>query len=256
MNQVMKKAFCFAVAMVLFLTAIFAGFFNINNVHALSEEERVVLIVNQRRAEQGLSPVQISPVLMSNAKTRAQEVSQRFSHYRPNGEESYTAIDGGILAVTAADGQPYCGENIAKGAVNAEQVMNMWMNSSGHRANILTPQFNYMGVGKYGDNWVQIFVHVTSPLAGGYYPAETVTVAPTEPIPNFVYSRINSGEGDTNSDGNTDAKDATAILRNYAGVISGNSSYLTKGDVNSDGYIDAKDATFILRYYAENISRH
>ena len=49
------------------------------------------------------------------------------------------------------------GENIAKGQ-SPQEVMNSWMNSSGHRANILSRIFNAIGVGYYNGAWVQLFV--------------------------------------------------------------------------------------------------
>ncbi len=52
----------------------------------------------------------------------------------------------------------YAGENIASGQRTAAQVMNDWMNSSGHRANILNQNFTKIGVGYVNGKWVQMFI--------------------------------------------------------------------------------------------------
>ena len=49
------------------------------------------------------------------------------------------------------------GENISKGKKTAEEVMSSWMNSPGHRANILSQNYKYIGVGLLGDLWTQMF---------------------------------------------------------------------------------------------------
>ncbi len=52
----------------------------------------------------------------------------------------------------------YAGENIAKGQRSAEEVVKDWMNSPGHRANILNPKYTLIGVGYYNGFWVQEFI--------------------------------------------------------------------------------------------------
>ena len=89
------------------------------------------------------------------AAVRAAEMAQSFSHTRPNGSRGLTALnEAGVSYRTA-------GENIASGQQSAQAVVSAWMNSSGHRANILSSLFGRMGVGQatIGGRtyWVQLF---------------------------------------------------------------------------------------------------
>lgn len=88
---------------------------------------------------------------------RAREIEGAFSHTRPNGSSFSTALKEQGASYRAA------GENIAYGQRSAEQVMEGWMNSSGHRANILNAQYTAIGVGVYRSasgtlHWVQLFI--------------------------------------------------------------------------------------------------
>lgn len=122
-----------------------------------SMTERVVELVNQERAAVGVSPLVSDPELNKAAALRAQEIVQKFDHTRPNGTDCFTALnEAGISYMTA-------GENIAAGQSSAKGVMNSWMNSSGHKANILNSNYTKIGVGLcktnsgYGYYWVQMF---------------------------------------------------------------------------------------------------
>lgn len=120
---------------------------------ALSAIE-VIRLVNAERAREGLNPVAPDPVLMEAAHIRAVEIKESFSHTRPNGQSCMTVLDD--LGV-----DPYSytrsGENIAAGYGTPEDVMEGWMNSAGHRMNILTDAYTLIGVGRVGNSWVQIF---------------------------------------------------------------------------------------------------
>uniref|UniRef100_UPI003FEF63B4 CAP domain-containing protein n=1 Tax=Gemmiger qucibialis TaxID=2997294 RepID=UPI003FEF63B4 len=117
--------------------------------------DRVIELVNQERTSRGLQPLLKHDGLMVAAAARAKELSQRYSHTRPNGSECFT-----ILLHLGID-YAYAGENIAMGQKTPEIVMNDWMNSSGHRANILSENFDYIGVGYTMVDghpyWVQLF---------------------------------------------------------------------------------------------------
>jgi len=109
-------------------------------------------LVNEARTSRGLSALQLDEDLCAAAEVRAEEVLRRFSHTRPDGTSCFTVLrDFGI-------GYRVCGENIAKGFKDAQSVVNAWMNSSGHRANILNPNYTHMGVGKSGTGWGQLFI--------------------------------------------------------------------------------------------------
>ncbi len=119
---------------------------------------RVVELVNEERAKAGLNPVTLRKNISAAAQVRAQETEVSFSHTRPDGTKFTTALAQAGVTYRGA------GENIAWGQRTPEQVMNGWMNSAGHRANILNEKFTSIGVGYYqnaaGTNyWTQLFTY-------------------------------------------------------------------------------------------------
>lgn len=120
-----------------------------------SYEDQVIQYVNEERKKQGRRPLCKDPTLMEIAKIRAEEISEIFLHTHPNGQDCFSLFDDyGV-------GSGYCGENLAKGQTSPSQVMNNWMHSSGHRANILNASYDSIGVGVYQSGgtyyWVQAF---------------------------------------------------------------------------------------------------
>ena len=118
--------------------------------------EAVASLVNAARRDAGLSELELDADLCAAAQARAQEIAQSFSHTRPDGSSCFTILEEFGISYRAA------GENIAMGQRTPEEVMDGWMNSSGHRANILNGTFTSIGVGYYVDgagaaHWVQIF---------------------------------------------------------------------------------------------------
>ncbi|MBN1892297.1 MAG: hypothetical protein JW780_05900 [Clostridiales bacterium] len=115
--------------------------------------DQVITLVNEERAAEGLSALSSNSHLTSSADIRSPEIVVVWSHTRPDGSSCSTAVSG--LSWSRF------GENIAKGYSTAESVMTGWMNSEGHRANILDPDYTMIGVscylyeGKY--YWVQHF---------------------------------------------------------------------------------------------------
>ncbi len=137
----------------------------------------VTRIVNRERAANGLSPLQYSDRLSEAALVRAAEIQSSFSHTRPNGTSCFTALtESGITYTTA-------GENIAYGQRSPEEVMDAWMNSSGHRANILGKNYEYIGIGVTYRNgtyyWSQFFA--ASNDLTGEVPASTTTAPTAKP---------------------------------------------------------------------------
>jgi len=118
--------------------------------------QRVVDLVNVERAKEGLSPLTVNKKVQAAAQVRAKECEQYFSHTRPNGSSFATALrEQGVSYRNA-------GENIAWGQRSPEEVVNAWMNSAGHRKNIMNPNFTTIGVGYYEnakgtDYWCQLF---------------------------------------------------------------------------------------------------
>lgn len=124
----------------------------------LTFAEQVVELVNQERTKAGLSAVTLDQNIASAALVRAKEIETSFSHTRPNGSKFSTALTEQGVTFKGA------GENIAWGQKSPEAVIPAWMNSEGHRANILNKNFTKIGVGYYqnaaGRNfWTQLFTY-------------------------------------------------------------------------------------------------
>ena len=118
---------------------------------------QVVKLVNEERAKAGLSPLTVNSKAANAAQTRAREIEKSFSHTRPDGSSFNTALTEAGVSFRGA------GENIAYGQTTPQQVMEGWMNSSGHRANILNANYTSIGVGHYKngagvDYWTQLFI--------------------------------------------------------------------------------------------------
>lgn len=127
---------------------------NITDEHAFIQE--VVDLVNVERAKEGLSPLTVDTKVQAAAMVRAKECEVSFSHTRPNGSSFATALKEQKVSYRSA------GENIAYGQRTPEEVMKAWMNSSGHRANIMNANYTTIGVGYYEnangtDYWCQLF---------------------------------------------------------------------------------------------------
>lgn len=119
---------------------------------------QVIDLVNQERAKEGLPALQYDASIEKAALVRAKETETSFSHTRPNGSAFHTALTENGVSFRGA------GENIAWGQKTPEEVMNGWMNSPGHRANIMDKNFTKIGVGYYqnanGVNyWTQLFTN-------------------------------------------------------------------------------------------------
>lgn len=118
---------------------------------------QVVDLVNAERAKAGVPALSIHNGAARAAKVRAEETVRSFSHTRPDGRDFATALTEAGVSYSSA------GENIAYGQRSPQAVMDQWMNSAGHRANILNPNFTGIGVGHYesanGTNyWTQLFI--------------------------------------------------------------------------------------------------
>lgn len=115
----------------------------------------VVRLTNEERVKAGLPALTYNNVLEKGAMIRAQEIIVNFSHTRPDGSKFYSVFDGSY-AFSAM------GENLAAGFNTAASVVDGWMNSEGHRANILKEVYTQIGIGIKKDSegriyWVQIF---------------------------------------------------------------------------------------------------
>lgn len=119
-------------------------------------EEEILELVNIERAKYGLSPLKLNSELCSLAKTKSCDMSQNnyFSHTSPTYGSAFDMMKAANIKYNTA------GENIAQGYKTAEAVMKGWMNSEGHRANILNSSYTELGVGLCGDGyyWTQMFI--------------------------------------------------------------------------------------------------
>jgi len=122
-------------------------------------EKQVVTLVNQERAKQGLAPLTDNSKLSNVARTKSEDMVAKnyFSHTSPTYGSPFDMMKQFGITYSAA------GENIAMGQPTAASVMDGWMNSPGHRANILNSNFTDIGVGvaKNADGtiyWTQEFI--------------------------------------------------------------------------------------------------
>jgi uncharacterized protein YkwD len=106
-------------------------------------KSQVVALVNAERAKLGLSPLVEAPKLNNMADVRAKESVSSFSHIRPDGTICSTIFAEYSLNYKSA------GENLAYGYKTAVETVNAWMNSPEHRANILSGNYVYIGIGVY-----------------------------------------------------------------------------------------------------------
>ena len=108
----------------------------------MTQAEAVLKLVNQERAKVGLQPLTLSDKLTNIAYTKAKDMAEKnyFSHDSPTYGSPFDMLKQFGVSYS------YAGENIAAGQKSAEEVMNSWMNSSGHKANILNKNYTQIGV--------------------------------------------------------------------------------------------------------------
>jgi uncharacterized YkwD family protein len=119
-------------------------------------EQKVVDLTNQERANNGLPALKVDLTLskMAHEKSRDMSANGYFSHTSPTYGSPFDMMKKYGISYR------YAGENIAMGQRTPEEVVKAWMNSEGHRKNILSPNFNYIGVGyvAQGNYWTQEFI--------------------------------------------------------------------------------------------------
>ncbi|MCX7950695.1 MAG: SafA/ExsA family spore coat assembly protein [Clostridiales bacterium] len=128
-------------------------------VETKSIESEVVRLVNVERAKAGLPALKENWQLSRIARYKSQDMINKnyFSHYSPTYGSPFDMIESFGIKFSAA------GENIAMGQRTPQEVMNAWMNSPGHRSNILSPSYTEIGVGLAKDKsgrcyWTQMFI--------------------------------------------------------------------------------------------------
>ena len=195
-----------------------------------------VEITNAERRKAGLAELTVSQSMMEFAQLRAEELMQGFSHTRPNG--------------TLVSSLGY-GENISSGRTTAKDAVNGWMNSAGHKANILNDKYEYIGIGYYakdGSNyWVQLFSWHDEHGNG---------------------SSTNTGSG-TSSSGGTSTGSATYTLNATELSLTAEEGYQLSVDVSGSGgdmrvewsipsiakgILSVDDSGYVTTYYRDGMS--
>ena len=122
------------------------------------DEQEVFKLINEQRVKNGLSALKIDEEVQRVARIKAQDLvdNNYFSHTSPTYGSPFDMLKSFGITYRSA------GENLA-GNSNNKAAVNAWMNSDGHRANILNDSFNYTGIGvvnspKYGKIYVQMFI--------------------------------------------------------------------------------------------------
>ena len=120
-----------------------------------SAASEVVRLTNSARSQNGYAALVEDGALSEAAAVRAREIARSFSHTRPSGASFSSALsESGVSYLRA-------GENIAYGQKSASEVVNAWMNSPGHRANILNSSYSRIGSASINIDgtlyWVQLF---------------------------------------------------------------------------------------------------
>lgn len=118
-------------------------------------------LINEEREKNGREPLEFDATIYEACEIRAEEIAEKFSHTRPDGSSCFTVFEEVGVTHRAA------GENIAGGQISPEAAVEAWMNSSGHKANILNKSYTHAAVGcyvlrsfsGYGIYWVQMFAN-------------------------------------------------------------------------------------------------
>ncbi len=203
----------------------------------------VVELINEIRAENGLSELTVYVELQQVADLRASEITEVFSHNRPDGTTCDTAYTLFGISTSA------CAENIAAGYSTAQSVVEGWMNSENHRANILNSKYTHIAVGlvydassEYKYYWVQEFsadytVTATTAAATTAAPTttavSTTTAAPTaeETTAETVGASETTKAEETAEETEPSADEDTSSTNEKTGVVTG-----IKAKIIGDGY--------------------
>ena len=131
---------------------------NTNSSNLTADELEVFNLINEQRNKNGLPSLKIDPEVQNVARIKAQDMvdNNYFAHESPIYGTPFNMLSNFKISYKTA------GENIA-GNSNNQAAVTAWMNSSGHKANILNSSFNYTGIGvvngsKYGKIYVQMFI--------------------------------------------------------------------------------------------------
>ena len=130
----------------------------IKDFDSLNETDTVIALCNNERRTRDLPLMEKGEELTAAAQARSEELLVLFEHQRPNGDSFYTMLDEYGVQYN------WYAENIAYGQNTAQAVVEAWMNSDGHRGNILKERGRHIGVGRTtAENgriyWTQLFTN-------------------------------------------------------------------------------------------------
>ncbi len=127
-----------------------------SNYEVSAYEQEVLELTNAERAKQGLKPLTLDTELSKVARTKSEDMQKNnyFSHTSPTYGSPFDMMKEFGISYRAA------AENIAMGQRTPDEVVNAWMNSDGHRKNILSSSYTHIGIGyvENGNYWTQIFI--------------------------------------------------------------------------------------------------
>ncbi|MCL2636817.1 MAG: CAP domain-containing protein [Oscillospiraceae bacterium] len=246
-------------------------------------EWEVLRLTNIERAKVNLTPLSIFDTLQRAANVRSAELKTVFSHNRPDGSVCFTVLSDLSISNRTA------GENIARGQRSPSAVMQSWMDSQGHKENILTADFSHIGTG-YADvnNWVQVFVGSCETTVSGIGTTSANPILVTGRDINelnliLILSCDSHGASympliadmckgyDKNSESAQSVtitygkqnytfalelsrafttNDALTVLRAAAGTVTLTPEQTARYDLNGDGVISSADALMILKMVA------
>jgi uncharacterized protein YkwD len=123
---------------------------NTDDATLLAKEEKIFALVNEARVSSGLSPLVRVDTLDALALEHSQDMAE-------TGTLSHDGFDARADTIERMLDSSYVGENVAMGYESAEAFVNGWLNSPGHRANIMNPSYRRTGIGYHKSYATQIF---------------------------------------------------------------------------------------------------
>lgn len=217
--------------------------------------------INAMRMENGLEPLQTAPLLQEMCQERADELTKSYSHSRANGDAWYT-----ILTDYGIDTNCFAGENIAAGYDTPEGVVNGWMNSAGHRRNILNTNYEYFAVGisYYEDDpeyyfyyWDLILLSSNTGFEDSYTPLASLLSTTSE---RTELTEATTTTLQTTTQTTTQTTMQTTIAMSAISITTTRIDTETQpheynyGDCNTDGVVDLLDAIFLGKYLAGQVA--
>ncbi len=255
----MQKIRCVAVAMIMtcaFLVVMLSHTtFSVAAAEPLSEAdlaafpEETAVLLNEFRAENGLQPLKLAPILLDASRVRGLEQQLLYGHSRPDGRSWVTILDEFGL-----NSNCYAAENVAAGYATPAEVMEAWKNSPSHRAAMLGEHYQYVGIGVssmendpnyYYTYWEMLLISADVPPENAWLP--TASHANDE-SPALTTIEGGTRMGDIDLDNTVSLTDVVLIQRIIQGQLIANSVQLLQADCWEDGLVDQKDVLLLMQY--------